>query len=96
MRDAAVSLLTNFKAFLYENPLVTEAVNTLPKYRIAEINKEAENRQKNQSQKVVELMSRPVSAKDEFGQRIQKNDLIGHLRILSTIPLSQVQSSVLS
>lgn len=33
VRDAAVSLLTTFKAFLSHNTLVNEAINSLPKYR---------------------------------------------------------------
>lgn len=44
VRDAGVSLLTAFKALLFDHPLVTETVNTLPKYRISEINKLAEER----------------------------------------------------
>ena len=46
VRDAAVSLLTTFKAFLFESPIVNEAVNSLPKYRVQEINKFAAERVK--------------------------------------------------
>jgi len=41
VRDAAVGLLAVFKMILGEDPSVAEAINSLPKYRIAEINKVA-------------------------------------------------------
>jgi hypothetical protein len=44
VRDAAVSLLITFKAHLFENQIVNETINTLPKYRVSEINKEASER----------------------------------------------------
>jgi predicted PurR-regulated permease PerM len=44
VRDAAVSLLTTFKALLFDNQIVNETVNGLPKYRITEINKVAAER----------------------------------------------------
>ena len=48
VRDAAVLLLTSFKAHLYENELVAETVATLPKYRVTEINKQASDRKRSQ------------------------------------------------
>ena len=39
VRDAAVLVLTRFKAKLPLSPEINEAVNCLPKYRIAEITK---------------------------------------------------------
>lgn len=39
VRDAAVSLLTTFKSHLYDNAIVIDAINSLPKYRVSEINK---------------------------------------------------------
>jgi len=44
VRDAAVSLLITFKAILFECPIVNEAVSSLPKYRVQEINKLAGER----------------------------------------------------
>lgn len=41
VRDAAVSLLTTFKVLLPGDTAVSEAINTLPKYRVTEINKKA-------------------------------------------------------
>ena len=41
VRDAAVSFLTTFKHLLPSRQLVTDTINTLPKYRINEINKQA-------------------------------------------------------
>jgi len=41
VRDAAVGLLAVFKIILGEDPSVAEAINSLPKYRVAEINKVA-------------------------------------------------------
>ena len=41
VRDASVALLTTFKAYLYESSLVNEAIQSLPKYRVSEINKDA-------------------------------------------------------
>jgi hypothetical protein len=46
VRDAAVLLLTTFKTLLFDNLIVIEAVNSLPKYRMTEINKEATERYK--------------------------------------------------
>lgn len=46
VRDAAVLLLTTFKTLLFENIMVIETVNTLPKYRVTEITKEATERYK--------------------------------------------------
>ena len=46
VRDAAVSLLTIFKTFLFDEPLVTEIINSLPKYRVTEIIKIATERRK--------------------------------------------------
>jgi hypothetical protein len=47
VRDASVLLLTTFKALLFDCAVVNEAVNSLPKYRVTEINKEAAERNKN-------------------------------------------------
>ena len=41
VRDASVSLLTTFKMLLPNEQSIDQAINTLPKYRIAEINKNA-------------------------------------------------------
>lgn len=38
-RDAAVSLLVNFKTIIPDNALVGQAISALPKYRISEIHK---------------------------------------------------------
>ena len=46
VRDAAVSLLTIFKTFLFDEPVVTEVINSLPKYRVTEIIKIATERRK--------------------------------------------------
>jgi hypothetical protein len=44
VRDASVSLLITFKMLLPDCQTVRDAVHTLPKYRIAEINKKATER----------------------------------------------------
>lgn len=54
VRDAAVSLLITFKSTLFENAIVNETINSLPKYRISEIVKLASERCK----------ARPSSSKD--------------------------------
>ena len=46
VRDAAVMLLTSFKTLLFDNIIVIETVNSLPKYRVTEIIKEATERYK--------------------------------------------------
>lgn len=46
VRDAAVSLLTIFKTFLFDEPVVTEVINSLPKYRVTEIIKISTERRK--------------------------------------------------
>jgi hypothetical protein len=46
VRDAAVMLLTSFKTLLFDNIIVIETVNSLPKYRVTEITKEATERYK--------------------------------------------------
>ncbi len=46
VRDAAVLVLISFKTCLFENPLVNETINSLPKYRVSEINKESADRRK--------------------------------------------------
>ena len=44
VRDAAVSLLITFKAFFNDSAIVNDTINTLPKYRVQEINKFASER----------------------------------------------------
>ena len=44
VRDAAVSILITFKAFLNDSTIVNDTINTLPKYRVQEINKFASER----------------------------------------------------
>jgi hypothetical protein len=41
VRDAAVGILISVKRILPSEMVVTETINTLPKYRITEINKKA-------------------------------------------------------
>ena len=75
VRDAAVSLLTTFKALLFDHQAINEEVNTLPKYRVVEINKEAiERRKQLYPQASIEVgpqrvgSARPVSA-GVFGEQ---------------------------
>jgi hypothetical protein len=61
VRDASVLLLTSFKTLLFDNSVVNDAINALPKYRITEIIKEANDRNKLNNQ-IQDLSTKPISS----------------------------------
>lgn len=49
VRDAAVSLIATFKAYISSSNIVDETINALPKYRFTEINKLSQERASNKT-----------------------------------------------
>ena len=91
-----MQLLTAFKSLLFDNPLLIEAVNTLPKYRVAEINKLAEEKAGMKPELAVPHKSprvRPISGKEE--SKIPKDDIIGSIRMLLSIQINTVNAEAM-
>ena len=98
VRDASVALLTTFKAYLYESSLVNEAIQSLPKYRISEINKDAAEKLKT-VQPATNVSDLPHSSSQKNVSRpmtANSNDVFVVLKQILSTPISSQNPSLLS